>query len=93
MLHYYSKASSPVSAELREQWSRMGDNWRNWGRGFAHGFRTWGHNLGQNMRRTGLDLARNLSGVLHSTLRGTVVPLQQAMNNMIGHLFRSIPRY
>ncbi|XP_076437778.1 uncharacterized protein LOC143276970 [Babylonia areolata] len=76
-----------------EDWKKMGDAWKQWGQQFGQGFRTWGRNFGRRMRNTGLDLARDLSGVLQTTLTRTTVPIQRALNDMFGNLFRSIPSF
>lgn len=81
------------STEFSEQWRNMADAWRRWGQNFGQGFRQWGDNFGKNMRGTGLDLARSLSGSLQNTLRGTMLPVQKALNDMVANVFRSIPGF
>eukprot|EP00916_Digyalum_oweni_P015166 GHVL01024766.1.p1 GENE.GHVL01024766.1~~GHVL01024766.1.p1 ORF type:complete len:255 (-),score=9.04 GHVL01024766.1:400-1164(-) len=82
---------STNSTDIRSEWQRISNDWRNWGQNFGQGFRTWGHNFGQSMRGTGLNLARSLSGVLQNTLANTMVPLQRAFTHTIGNAFSAIP--
>lgn len=79
------------SSDVLDQWREIGQSWKTWGQQFAKGFQTWGRNFGHSMRDTGRDLARDLTGVLQTTLRRSALPIQRALNDMVGNVFSSIP--